>query len=82
MHYNLQVSLYQIVVYSVWAAAGLGVTAGTHRLWAHHTYKAKWPMKLLLLILQTIAFQVLLSLSENKIKAYYFYKNNKKKFTN
>ena len=36
---------------------GFGVTAGAHRLWAHRTYKAKWPMRLLLMILQTIAFQ-------------------------
>ncbi|OAD57203.1 Acyl-CoA Delta(11) desaturase [Eufriesea mexicana] len=39
------------------AAAALGITAGAHRLWAHRTYKAKWPMRLLLMILQTVAFQ-------------------------
>ncbi|XP_017000387.2 acyl-CoA Delta-9 desaturase [Drosophila takahashii] len=35
----------------------LGVTAGAHRLWAHRTYKAKWPMRLILIIFNTIAFQ-------------------------
>eukprot|EP00099_Drosophila_melanogaster_P022663 NP_650201.1 desaturase 2 [Drosophila melanogaster] len=35
----------------------LGVTAGAHRLWAHRTYKAKWPLRLLLVIFNTIAFQ-------------------------
>ncbi|KAK1121767.1 hypothetical protein K0M31_010078 [Melipona bicolor] len=35
----------------------LGVTAGAHRLWAHRTYKAKWPMRFILMIMQTIAFQ-------------------------
>ncbi|CAK9820781.1 Acyl-CoA Delta-9 desaturase [Anthophora plagiata] len=39
------------------AMAALGITAGAHRLWAHRTYKARWPMRLLLMIFQTIAFQ-------------------------
>ncbi|XP_008550319.1 acyl-CoA Delta-9 desaturase [Microplitis demolitor] len=37
--------------------AGVGITAGAHRLWAHKSYKAKWPMRFLLMILQTVAFQ-------------------------
>ncbi|XP_034934930.1 acyl-CoA Delta(11) desaturase-like [Chelonus insularis] len=37
--------------------AGVGITAGAHRLWAHRSYKAKWPMRFLLMILQTVAFQ-------------------------
>lgn len=36
---------------------GLGVTMGSHRLWAHRTYKAKWPLRLLLATWQTMAFQ-------------------------
>ncbi|CAL1681259.1 unnamed protein product [Lasius platythorax] len=35
----------------------LGTTAGCHRLWSHRAYKAKWPMKLILTIFQTAAFQ-------------------------
>ena len=35
----------------------LGVTAGTHRLWSHRSYKAKWPMQVLLMLLQTMAGQ-------------------------
>ncbi|XP_068972633.1 acyl-CoA Delta-9 desaturase-like isoform X1 [Bombus flavifrons] len=47
---------------NIWAVimillGGIGVTAGAHRLWAHRTYKAKWPMRLLLMIFQTLAFQ-------------------------
>lgn len=38
-------------------AASQGVTAGAHRLWAHRTYKAKLPLRILLAILQTVAFQ-------------------------
>ncbi|XP_057658392.1 acyl-CoA Delta-9 desaturase-like [Diorhabda carinulata] len=37
--------------------AGLGVTAGAHRLWAHRTYKAKLPFRVLLVFFQTIALQ-------------------------
>ncbi|VVC89938.1 unnamed protein product, partial [Leptidea sinapis] len=35
----------------------MGVTAGAHRLWAHRAYKARWPLRLFLAILQTMAFQ-------------------------
>lgn len=35
----------------------LGVTAGTHRLWAHKSYKAKWPLRVFLMILQSTSFQ-------------------------
>lgn len=37
--------------------SGYGITAGAHRLWAHKTYKAKLPLRILLMILQTFAFQ-------------------------
>ncbi|XP_015515262.1 acyl-CoA Delta-9 desaturase [Neodiprion lecontei] len=39
------------------ALGAVGVTAGAHRLWAHRAYKAKWPMRLILMIFQTLAFQ-------------------------
>lgn len=35
----------------------IGVTAGCHRLWAHSAYKAKMPLRIILMVLQTIAFQ-------------------------
>nr|AFJ66832.1 delta 12 acylCoA desaturase/acetylenase [Chauliognathus lugubris] len=35
----------------------LGITAGAHRLWAHKAYKARWPLKLFLAYIQTLAFQ-------------------------
>ncbi|XP_050508794.1 acyl-CoA Delta(11) desaturase-like isoform X1 [Diabrotica virgifera virgifera] len=35
----------------------LGVTAGAHRLWAHRTYKAKLPLRIVLMLLQTLALQ-------------------------
>ncbi|KAG5334260.1 ACOD desaturase, partial [Acromyrmex heyeri] len=41
----------------------IGITAGSHRLWSHRSYKAKWPMRLILMIFQTIAFQVSFSVN-------------------
>ncbi|XP_011878893.1 PREDICTED: acyl-CoA Delta(11) desaturase-like [Vollenhovia emeryi] len=32
-----------------WTGA-LGITAGAHRLWTHRSYKAKWPLQLILVI--------------------------------
>uniref|UniRef100_A0A1I8NWE4 Fatty acid desaturase domain-containing protein n=1 Tax=Stomoxys calcitrans TaxID=35570 RepID=A0A1I8NWE4_STOCA len=38
-------------------SSGLAITAGAHRLWTHRSYKAKWPVKIFLLILNTVAYQ-------------------------
>ncbi|XP_039305287.1 acyl-CoA Delta(11) desaturase isoform X3 [Solenopsis invicta] len=46
--------LFAIFLYQI---SGLGITAGAHRLWAHRSYKAKWPLQLLLVIMNTVAFQ-------------------------
>lgn len=47
-------TLFAIFLYLV---SGLGITAGAHRLWAHRSYKAKWPLQILLMIFNTMAFQ-------------------------
>ncbi|XP_002739828.1 stearoyl-CoA desaturase 5-like [Saccoglossus kowalevskii] len=36
---------------------GLGITAGAHRLWAHRSYKARFPLRVFLALIQTLAFQ-------------------------
>ncbi|CAH3190119.1 unnamed protein product [Porites evermanni] len=36
---------------------GLGVTAGAHRLWCHRSYKAVWPLRLFLMLVNCIAGQ-------------------------
>lgn len=36
---------------------GTGITAGAHRLWAHKSYKAKWPLRLLLSVMASTAAQ-------------------------
>lgn len=38
--------------------SGFGITAGAHRLWSHRAYKAKWPLRLILVFLFTISGQV------------------------
>ena len=37
--------------------SGLGVTAGAHRLWAHKAYKARMPVRILLMLFNCISFQ-------------------------
>lgn len=43
--------------YFLYVCGGLGITGGAHRLWAHRTYKAKLPLRILLGLFQTIALQ-------------------------
>jgi len=67
LHLASVYGLYLLVFNAKWATVawtyllyylgGTGITAGAHRLWAHKTYKAKWPLRLLLVIMNTIAFQ-------------------------
>lgn len=47
--------------------SGFGITAGAHRLWSHRAYKAKWPLRLLLVFLFTITGQVFVPFSESAI---------------
>jgi len=39
------------------ACSALGITVGAHRLWAHRCYSARLPMRVLLAVFQTLAFQ-------------------------
>ncbi|KAK7792907.1 hypothetical protein R5R35_010174 [Gryllus longicercus] len=41
----------------LFAAGGVGVTAGAHRLWCHRCYKATRPLRVLLVVMNTLAFQ-------------------------
>lgn len=43
--------------YFLYLVAGVGVTAGSHRLWSHRSFKATFPLRLLLVIMQTVALQ-------------------------
>ena len=44
-------------VYALWQLSGLGITAGSHRLWAHRSYKAKLPLRILLMLLNSFAHE-------------------------
>lgn len=50
--------IFLITALLLYQVTGIGITAGAHRLWAHRSYKAKWPLQLLLVVFNTIAFQV------------------------
>ncbi|VVC27060.1 Hypothetical protein CINCED_3A025520 [Cinara cedri] len=41
----------------MYQVSSIGITAGAHRLWSHRAYKAKWPLRVILIIFNTIAFQ-------------------------
>ncbi|XP_070544740.1 acyl-CoA desaturase-like [Ptychodera flava] len=49
-----QTLLFAFILYYFGAT---GITAGAHRLWAHRTYKATFPLRLFLAFIQTLAFQ-------------------------
>lgn len=48
-----------ILAILLYQMSGLGITAGAHRLWAHRSYKAKLPLRIILMIFNTIAFEVI-----------------------
>jgi hypothetical protein len=65
--------LFMVLIVSaffLYQAGGLGITAGAHRLWSHRSYKAKWPLKVILVIFNTLAFQVSPCIHLPKIKGY------------
>ncbi|GAB0100019.1 hypothetical protein DMENIID0001_159820 [Sergentomyia squamirostris] len=43
--------------YFLYVISTLGVTAGAHRLWSHRSYKAKLPLRIILMIFHTFSFQ-------------------------
>ena len=43
----------------MYVIGALGITAGAHRLWAHKSYKAKLPMRILLACWNSVAAQVI-----------------------
>lgn len=60
--------IFLITAILLYQCTGIGITAGAHRLWAHRSYKAKWPLQLLLMIFNTIAFQVRNPVVKEKLK--------------
>lgn len=46
-----------LISYLFGAFSAFGVTVGAHRLWAHRSFKAKWPLRVLLAFCNTCALQ-------------------------
>ncbi|CAG5128450.1 unnamed protein product [Candidula unifasciata] len=44
------------MAFTYWLA-GMGITAGAHRLWSHRSYKAKWPLRAFLAFCNCLSFQ-------------------------
>lgn len=67
LHIGSLIGLYQLIFVAQWKTvlftwlcyviSGLGITAGAHRLWAHRSYKAKTPLRIILAVFQTMALQ-------------------------
>jgi len=41
----------------LWPISGIGITGGAHRLWAHRSYKAAFPLRVFLMLCNSIANQ-------------------------
>ena len=41
----------------LWPISGVGITGGVHRLWAHRSYKASFPLRVYLMLVNYIANQ-------------------------
>ncbi|XP_054155192.1 acyl-CoA Delta(11) desaturase-like [Oppia nitens] len=46
-----------IFTYVIALMSSMGIQCGAHRLWCHRTYKAKLPLQIILMVLQTLALQ-------------------------
>lgn len=46
-----------ILAFLLWPISALGITAGVHRLWCHRSYEASFPLKLFLMLCNSIANQ-------------------------
>lgn len=67
LHLSAVYGLYLAIVTAQWRTllfvlllhlyGGLGITAGAHRLWAHKSYKAKLPLRIILMLFNCVAFQ-------------------------
>lgn len=62
--------------------AGLGITMGTHRLWTHNSFKAVWPVRFLLMLMNCIAFQESIYLWCQNHRVHHKWADTDRDFTN
>jgi len=43
--------------FMLWPISGVGITGGVHRMWAHRSYKASFPLRVYLMLVNSIANQ-------------------------
>lgn len=46
-----------VLAASLWPISGLGITAGVHRLWSHRSYEAGTPLRIVLMLCNSMAMQ-------------------------
>jgi len=46
-----------LLAFALWPISSFGITAGSHRLWAHRSYKASLPVRIFLMIAASLANQ-------------------------
>lgn len=58
MAFNPDIPWWGMVLIDFFARfASMGVLAGSHRLWAHRSYKARLPLRIVLMIMHTMSLQ-------------------------
>ena len=63
-------------------AGGLGITMGTHRLWTHKAFKAVLPVRITLMILNSLAFQESIFLWCQNHRVHHKWSDTDRDFTN
>ncbi|KAA0186043.1 hypothetical protein HAZT_HAZT012023 [Hyalella azteca] len=62
--------------------AGLGVTMGVHRLWTHRSFKASLPVRIVLMCLNSVAFQESIYLWSQNHRVHHKWSDTDRDFTN
>lgn len=50
--------MFYFLAYILFVLGTFGISAGVHRLWSHKAYKAKFPLRVILMIFNSLAYQV------------------------
>ncbi|KAF2349160.1 Fatty acid desaturase domain [Trinorchestia longiramus] len=63
-------------------AGGLGITMGTHRLWTHKAFKAVLPVRIVLMLMNSLAFQESIYLWCQNHRVHHKWSDTDRDFTN
>jgi len=63
-------------------AGGLGITLGTHRLWTHKAFKAVLPVRIVLMLMNSLAFQESIYLWCQNHRVHHKWSDTDRDFTN